>query len=227
MTVVIAHRGDPVGHWENTLEAFESARALGASMVELDCKLTRDNHVVALHDHSLARLWGVDKPVRGVDWDDVRAIRRNGYRIPDLAEVLDALDVPVMLDMPDVEVLEAAVRVTETARAVDRCVFAGNIPALVHLRQAHRSARIALTWDRPRLPPTELLASAVPEWFNPCWRHATPEVVEWAHAGGLRVSVWTVDRRSRMRKVLRSGVDAVVTNHTARLVRLLDRRPPR
>jgi glycerophosphoryl diester phosphodiesterase len=222
VTVTLAHRGDPVGHRENTLEAFESARALGADMIELDCKLTRDGHVAVLHDNTLTRLWGVPKPVRQLDWDQVRAIKAGGYRIPDLAEVLATVPLPVMVDVSGVEVLEGALAVAQAANATDRCVFAGATDALVRLRQVFPAARIALTWDNRRLPGAELLEATRPEWFNPFHGLVTPRTVERMHAARLAVSVWTVDHLSDIRRVLNAGVDAVISNQIARLVAAVD-----
>jgi glycerophosphoryl diester phosphodiesterase len=223
VTVTIAHRGDPVNHWENTIEAFESAAGLGADMVELDCRLTRDGHVAVLHDKTLRRAWGVPRPIEALSWDEVSAIRRNGYRIPGLAEVFSAVQLPVMVDVPSVEVLEAAFGVAARANALDRCVFAGHTGALVRLRQLSESARIALSWDKRKLPSPELLATTKPEWFNPHWRLAAAHDVEQMHAAGIGVSVWTVDRPRTMKRFVGSGVDAVITNHTARFVSLLRR----
>ncbi len=226
MTIVIAHRGHHVEHLENTLEAFARAGALGADMVELDCRLTADGHVVVLHDRTLARLWGVAKPVKSVGWDKVSRIRRQGMRIPELAEVLRAIELPVMVDVPGVKVLEASYAVVVAAGAVERCIFAGHTGAMARLREMSPSARIALSWGRRELPSTELLARTKPEWFNPRWRLAPPSVVDHMHESGIGVSVWTVDRRRHMKQVLRAGVDAVVTNRTERLVPLLARRAP-
>jgi glycerophosphoryl diester phosphodiesterase len=58
----IAHRGEPVGHRENTLAAVTAAVALGADLVEIDVQVTADGAVVLLHDDTLERLW--DVPVR-------------------------------------------------------------------------------------------------------------------------------------------------------------------
>jgi glycerophosphoryl diester phosphodiesterase len=55
VTLAIAHQGDHTEHLENTIEAFESAAALGADMVELDCQLSAGGHVVVLHDSTLTR----------------------------------------------------------------------------------------------------------------------------------------------------------------------------
>jgi glycerophosphoryl diester phosphodiesterase len=221
VTVTIAHQGDRANHWGNTLQAFKSAAALGADMIELDCQLTLDRHVVVLHDKTLTRPWGVPRPVATVAWREVAAIRREGYRIPELAEVLSLVQLPVMVDVPSIAVLEPALAVAEAANAMDRCVFAGHTGALVRLRQLAPSARIALSWDKLALPSEELLANTKPEWFNPYWRLACTRVVKQMHAAGFGVCVWTVDRPRDMRRVLRAGVDAVITNQTARLVSLV------
>ena len=52
---IIAHRGAwgtaaPSAPAENTLEAFEAAIALGADMIELDVRRTRDGHLIVFHD---------------------------------------------------------------------------------------------------------------------------------------------------------------------------------
>jgi glycerophosphoryl diester phosphodiesterase len=226
VTIAIAHRGDPVNHRENTLEAFTAAVALGAEMVELDCKLTSNGHVVVLHDRTLHRLWAVERPVASLTWEEVSAVRRDGYRIPDLAEVLDAVALPIMVDVPDAEVLEASFAVVEAAGAVDRCIFAGETGALVRLRKISPVARVALSWDKRRLPSAELLLNTRPEWFNPHWRLANRAVVERMHAGGLGVSVWTVDRPWQMRRMLAAGVDAVITNRAERLIAVRQAQPP-
>jgi glycerophosphoryl diester phosphodiesterase len=223
VTLTIAHRGDPVNHWGNTLPAFDSAAALGADMVELDCRLTSDGQVVVVHDETLAQPWGVRRPVAKMTWDEVSALGRCGSRIPRLAEALSAVALPLMVDVPSVMVLEASLAVVKGANALDRCVFAGHTDALVRLRQIAPSARIALSWEKFSLPHAELLASTKPEWFNPHWPLATRRVVDQMHTAGLGVSVWTVDRKWQMRRVLRAGVDAVITNRTARFVSLVQK----
>ena len=221
MTIVVAHRGDPVNHLGNTLEAFESAAALGADMIELDCRVTADGQVVVVHDETLARPWGVHKPVAALTWEQVCAVGQDGRRIPRLADILRATQLPVMVDMPGIEVVDASLAVVREAGALGRCVFAGRTGALVRLRQMAPSARIALSWDKRELPGPELLNSTKPEFFNPYWRLVSARVVADMHSAGVGVSVWTLDRRWEMRRVLRMGVDAVITNQTARLVALL------
>jgi glycerophosphoryl diester phosphodiesterase len=222
--LAIAHRGEPIGCLENTLDAFARARELGADMVELDCRLTRDGRVIVLHDPTLERLWGVAKPVADLPWAEVAALRHNGQRVPLLEEALEATVLPMMVDLPDPKAATPALSVVETAGALDRCFFAGSTAGLARIRGRSSAARIALTWDRRELPTRELLQRIRPDWWNPYHHLATPEAVGWAHRCGMGLSVWTVDRRRDIARALAAGVDAVISNQVARAVAEVARR---
>jgi len=51
----IAHRGASGAFPENTRLALSKAIAAGADMIEIDCQLSRDGHVVIFHDEKLRR----------------------------------------------------------------------------------------------------------------------------------------------------------------------------
>ncbi len=52
---IIAHRGASAYAPENTMAAFELAVSMGLDEVETDVHLTKDGHLLLLHDHSLDR----------------------------------------------------------------------------------------------------------------------------------------------------------------------------
>src|SRR6476620_5804061 len=52
---IIAHRGLPHEHPENSLEGFAAALALGVDAIELDVHLTADGVPVVHHDPTLGR----------------------------------------------------------------------------------------------------------------------------------------------------------------------------
>jgi glycerophosphoryl diester phosphodiesterase len=222
--LAIAHRGDPVGHRENTLPAFAAAVALGADMVELDLRRTRDGVIVALHDQTLWRLWGVDASVGDLDWSEVAALGSGERRIPTLDEALAAVPCELMIDFTRREVVAGALSAVEAAGAMGRSLFVtGNVPALRMLRSLSAEARIGLTWTESTSPPLDLLGELAAECWNPMFSLVTPEAVAAVHAAGRRVSTWTVDHEKDLGRVVAAGVDAVVSNRIGALVHFLGR----
>ncbi|WP_430602141.1 glycerophosphoryl diester phosphodiesterase [Enterococcus sp. DIV0724b] len=55
MTKIIAHRGSKGTHPENTLAAFKEAIRIGSDGIELDVQLSRDKHLVVIHDEMIDR----------------------------------------------------------------------------------------------------------------------------------------------------------------------------
>ena len=225
MTVTaIAHRGEPVGHRENTLPAFEAAVALGADMVEIDLRRTRDGAIVVLHDQTLERLWGRATSVGDLDLDEVAALGQDDVRIPTLAAVLQAVPLPLMIDFTRREVVPGALQAVLAAGALPRCLFVtGNVAALQQLRAQSAEARLGLTWvDEPE-PPLPLQRELAAEYRNPMSALVTAEGVRAVHGAGLLVSCWTVDTPEETTRVLEAGVDAVVSNRIAALMARLGR----
>ena len=225
MTVLaIAHRGDPVGHRENTLPAFAAAVALGADMVELDLRRTRDGVIVALHDQTLERLWGVDASVGELDWSEVAALGSGERRIPTLDEALAVVPCELMIDFTRREVVPGALSAVQAAGAIGRSLFvSGNVPGLRMLRSLSAEARIGLTWTVDTSPPLDLLAELGAEFWNPIFSLVTPDGAAAVRASGRRVSAWTVDQEEDMARMVSAGVDAVVSNRIGALVRALGR----
>jgi glycerophosphoryl diester phosphodiesterase len=90
---VIAHRGVHSGAAsENTMEAFELARAAGADMIELDVRRSGDGQLAILHDHAHAGV-ALDR----CSLDEFEA--RTGFRPPLLEEVLAWASGRIALDV--------------------------------------------------------------------------------------------------------------------------------
>jgi glycerophosphoryl diester phosphodiesterase len=224
--LAIAHRGDPIGHRENTLPAFAAAVAQGADMLELDLRRTRDGAIVVLHDQSLLRLWELDASVGDLELAEVARRGAGDVRIPTLRQAFDAVppDVELMVDFTRREVVAGALDQALSADALERCLFVtGNVEALRLLRGLSGRARIGLTWTEGADPPLPLLDELGAEYWNPMFSFVTAEGVDAVHEAGLRVSTWTVDSREDMARVVTDGVDAVVSNRVAELVDFLGR----
>ena len=78
---------------ENSLAAFRLAAKEGYG-IELDVQLSKDGQVVVFHDDTLPRVCGVEGPVDGRSFAELRKLRLCGTeeRIPLLSEVLASID---------------------------------------------------------------------------------------------------------------------------------------
>ncbi|XP_041851776.1 lysophospholipase D GDPD3a [Melanotaenia boesemani] len=67
----ISHRGGSGERIESTIEAFDHAVKQGTQMLEMDCHLTHDGHVVVSHDENLLRQTGHDVTVSSLCLQDL------------------------------------------------------------------------------------------------------------------------------------------------------------
>ncbi|MFF9488717.1 glycerophosphodiester phosphodiesterase [Streptomyces sp. NPDC014676] len=210
----VAHRGDPYRVRENTLASLRSALHRGADAVEIDVRLTRDGVPVLLHDGTLKRLWGHDRPLSSLSWEEVRGVTDDG--VPMLSDALAATDGGrVMIDLPGTPDVRAVRRIVDAVRergAQDRVYYCAGAPAMLAVRAADPSAEIALT--RTTLAPARagLLEAIRPRWLNYRFGLVDRVLADRVHRAGYLLSVWTPDTRRSMRRLLALGVDSITTN---------------
>lgn len=77
---------------ENTLAAIKHAVLKGYS-VEFDVQITKDNHLIVLHDENLKRLCNRDINIKNSNYDDIRYLKINNSNetIPLLRDVLNEI----------------------------------------------------------------------------------------------------------------------------------------
>ncbi|HEY9371251.1 glycerophosphodiester phosphodiesterase [Streptomyces sp.] len=216
---VVAHRGDPYRVRENTLRSIASAVERGADAVEIDVRLTRDRVPVLLHDDTLKRLWGHDRPLSALSYAEVRGLTGDG--IPTLDEALETAGAhPLMIDLPGGN--EASVRTivgaVHDAGAGDRVYYCAGGVAMLQVRAADPAAEIALTWTSLAPPRPVLLDVVKPRWLNYRFGLVSRALADRVHRDGLLLSVWTADTRRTMRRLIANGVDSITTNRPDALV---------
>ncbi|MCD2194946.1 glycerophosphodiester phosphodiesterase [Actinomycetospora endophytica] len=227
-----AHRGWHVGDLaglENTLAAFRRARDEGYSYVETDVHATRDGVLVVHHDATLRRVAGHPGVLRAMEWADVAPVRVRGReKLPRLEEALEALPgMRFNVDLKSPGALRPMLELLERDDVAERVAVAstdeGRLRA-VRQRFGDRvvtgvSARAALSL-RTRSVLPRAISRHVPVGGDlaqlPVRFGGLPVVdatsLRAAHAAGLEVHVWTVDRASEMHRLLDLGVDGLMTD---------------
>ncbi len=93
---LIAHRGWPDRHAENSLEGLRAVLEAGARFVEFDVQITADGHPVVIHDDDLSRLTGrwlhvTQLPLAELQKLEIHSPQGAGAAIPTLDAVMEAL----------------------------------------------------------------------------------------------------------------------------------------
>lgn len=222
--LVWAHRGASAHATENTIAAFELAKAHGADGIELDVFQCGTGEVVVFHDEDLGRLGvGVDPALRAprLPWADLGAIElRGGHRIPLLADALRATDLMVNVELKSFRparpgALPAAVaRVIADAGAAERVVVSSFDPVM--LWQLHRVAPhlpIGFLFETGAVRPLRNLGGVLgASSLHPHHPLCTPEAIAGWHERGFAVHTWTVDDPDRLRALSAAGIDGVFAN---------------
>lgn len=221
----IAHRGEPIGHRENTLPGIVAALEAGADIVEIDVKITGDGQVVLLHDLTLERLWDDPRTITEVDHDQIA-------QIPSLAATLDLIGPSgkaLLIDMDSDHWAEPSrLVVAEAVRSgvitAEQVIWCGRFDSLRVIREADPQARIIFSWDEGdqngRLPADSMITDLAPEAFNPHWPMLDDAVLGWIADHGLASCCWTVDDEAVMQQLLDRGVNAMITNRIQQLQEL-------
>ncbi|MFI6418400.1 glycerophosphodiester phosphodiesterase [Streptomyces sp. NPDC050842] len=218
----VAHRGDPYRVRENTLPSIASAIGRGADAVEVDVRLTKDGVPVLLHDDTLKRLWGHDRPLSRLSYEQLRELTYDD--VPTLREALITVGAHrLMLDLPggNEDSVRTIVGTVRECGAGERVYYCAGAVAMLQVRAADPAAEIALTWTSLAPPRRVLLDAVRPKWLNYRFGLVSRELTERVHRDGLLVSAWTADTTRTMRKLIFNGVDSITTNRVDALAAAL------
>jgi glycerophosphoryl diester phosphodiesterase len=237
---VVGHRGAMARCPENTMAAFQAAIDLGASWVELDVHLTRDGALAVIHDEGLERTTNgaglvneyTLEQLQRLDAGSWFAAEYAGQRIPSLDEVLAwarERDVVVDVEIKNAPSYYAGIEQTVVA-TLDRhgmseqvLVSSFDHPAVERVRSLDGRIATGVLYAHRPLDALAMARSAHADVLLPQWPYVVPEDVEAAHAAGLRVIPWGPASESDiLMRLLRAGVDGIISNDPAVLRQVLD-----
>ena len=229
MPFACAHRGNSSLFRENTIESISSAIQAGADVVEIDVRLSLDGEVVLIHDLTLERMRGVNRPVTAMTWSEISKIQSDGYRIPLLREVVELFVGKKSLLMIDMEPAEPALPalkvVLDSKLPISQTTWCGNDDAMAAIKKAAPEARIWLAWDSLEHPTLADIADMKPEFLNFQYSFIDSKMVKAAHDLGCKVSVWTVQDAPTMRWACAVGVDSITSDYLPSLQKVIGEKP--
>jgi len=233
---LFAHRGCSSLAPENTMEAFHLAKHLGSPGLELDIHLCKSGELVVLHDDSLLRTTGLNRPVEDCIWDELKDLDAGSWkdgrfshcRLPLLQEVLETFLPDLYIDIelktrkssadPLPGALAELLRSFGPRAAGHITVSSFNPLALRSFKKLAFQFPTAIIWcDDPELPP--YLHHGEGRWLSGCdYLKPIHEKVSqgfmlmMGKLGRRPIVPWTVDSPDLARTLLGQGVAGLISN---------------
>jgi glycerophosphoryl diester phosphodiesterase len=214
---VIGHRGAAAYAPENTLDSLREARRRGASWVEIDVKLTADSVPILMHDPSLKRTTGIDRPVAATPRAELpKSVPTLEQAIACMAEL--GLGCNVEIKPCKGREAETAVAAVTTLR---RC-WPATLPAPL-LSSFKRASLAAAREAAPEFARAILLSEIEPTWrahadavgaggVNTDGTKLTFVRAVEIRKAGYALGVYTINGGDAAKALIGMGVDCVITD---------------
>lgn len=229
-TNVYAHRGASGYEPENTMEAFELAKKMGADGIELDIQLTKDEEVIVLHDYTIDRTSDGKGFVKDYTLKELKEFNfnrgmNNGiYRIPLLSDVLDliknsnmTLNIELKCDsmFPYEKMLSKTIDMVRDFKVEDQILYSSfDHYALRKLKFLNMGAKTGILYDACLYEPWKYAKTIGATRLHPLFTSLyEPYIIDLAHREGMEINTWTVNDMDICRQLVIKGVDGVITNY--------------
>ncbi|MFP3897652.1 MAG: glycerophosphodiester phosphodiesterase [Anaerolineales bacterium] len=225
MVYSVGHRGAAGIEPENTIRGFRRALEIGVDRAECDIHITKDSHLVVMHDETVDRTTDGTGAIRSLTLEEVRSLDAGeGERVPTLAEVLEVMRnrAILLIELKGEGVEEQAIRTVKDMGMEDQVVCTS-----FHLDRLRRVKRLAPSFEVGAIfsePPDDVCQRALEAGAGGIGIYhgnLRQELVQEAHRCGLEVRAWNPDTVPEMWAMIDLGVDGVGSNRPDLLVPLL------
>lgn len=226
--LIIAHRSGPILYPEQTVASARHALSLGADMVEIDARLSKDGELIISHDASAMRVFGVDRDVSLMSAEEFRALRHRCA--PDhsahlLKDYIDANIFPLLIHIKVSDAIPPLLALLDERGCTDRVVLGVASPDEAKCARAICPDIALLSFaKREDIPEMIELGCEYIRLWEP-W--LSEEAVNQIKAGGTRLAVMTGEAEvgypvgepsdDGIRRVLSYSPDAVLINDVRRI----------
>jgi glycerophosphoryl diester phosphodiesterase len=229
--LIVGHRGAPDCAPENTMASFREGVQQGADIIELDVRLSADQHVIVFHDEYLDRTTDGNGPLAERTLDELKSLDAGGWyhprfageTIPTLHEVLAWAmgHVPLFIELkyssvPGPALGECVVQqVTAHGMADQVMIISFAHQALMWIKEGSSDTATGALYFDPGVDPVTLAQKIGANAVMPLWHLVTAGDVARCHEAGIFVNTW--GPAADYAALIAMGVDCVSADHPARV----------
>jgi len=232
---IIGHRGAAAHAPENTMASFAQGVQLGADAIELDVHLSRDGHLIVMHDPKVSRTTNGHGHIKDMTLAEIKQLdagawfndQFRGERVPTLVEVLDWAKgrIPFIVEIkgdpqPAVGIEEKIVKLLCAYDLLDdTLIISFHHPALLRIKELEPRLVTAISYLAQLIDPVAAVRAANANGalgHASCW---TPEMVTQVRAAGIAALTWYTEKYTPegMQSLMELGLDGILIDYPGQL----------
>ena len=211
----IGHRGARAYEPENTLSSFRKAIELGANAVELDVRKTKDGKLVVIHNADVNKTTNGEGAVNDLTLEQIqKLVTDKNEHIPTLDDVLDSVGkkVKVLVEIKEVGTEKQVLDMIQQKGITDNVILVSfHEESLKKIRELNDKIETGLIYVRHKNPvqtALDLKAAYLLSLYS--FTHSAN--VKKAHEKGLKVIVWTINKKEEVEEYKKKGVDGIASD---------------
>ncbi len=239
LPLIIGHRGASAHAPENTIAAFEQALKYHADGVELDAKLTKDDHIVVIHDKTVNRTTDGIGEIKKLSLVEIQSLdagskfdkRFHNEKIPLLEEVFESIGKKILINIeltnyanPSDQLPEKVAELVKKHNMQDSIIFSSFLPkTLLRIRKilpTIPAGILALPGLAGAFSRSLFGKWITPELVHPHFTDVHTGYVQREHQRHRKVTVWTVDTEKDIKNMLLFDVDGIITDDVPLVLKL-------
>jgi glycerophosphoryl diester phosphodiesterase len=236
--IIYAHRGASGTAPENTMAAFEKAVAVGSQGIECDVQMTKEGKLIICHDELVDRTTNGKGFIKDKTYEEIKSLDAgkwfdegySGQRIPLLEELLDLVKLSgiflnIELKTGIVQYHGMEDKVAEMVKSydlLDKTIFSSfNHYSLVEIKDKYPTAITGALFMEGLYQPWKYLESIKCNCAHPFYMAAQPIITAGLLQNGYTINTFTVDDPAIGERLIKAGVEGIITNHPERMLAIL------
>jgi glycerophosphoryl diester phosphodiesterase len=234
-TKIIGHRGVSSLAPENTIAGFKLAKELGASIIETDLYITKDNHIVAMHDPLIERTTNGSGNIENMTLAELKQFVVNKQfpgkfldeRIPTLQEILDYIrgtDCSIILEIKSEQprLIDELARVLNQVENKDN-IIVGCFDQTKLKAVGGKVPDVKLLWFNGWVAIDTKLEESLRNsldgvqfyeaGFGPDYTTVGPKFLEASKHRNIQTWVWTINDNQSLNSFMAMGVHGITTDY--------------
>jgi glycerophosphoryl diester phosphodiesterase len=223
--LITAHRGASGYAPENTVASINKALQFNSDIIEIDVQETKDGEIILHHDFTLKRTAKVQKLIANLTMNEISVLDVGSWfhskfkdeRIPSLNQIIDLVKGRALLNIE----LKSGIHQHQLAEKVvsfviergisDECFLTSFDFSLIE-RVKSQSSKIKTGYIFSILNNINPQTIEKVDILSVNHRFLSKRLIKFAKEKKKEIHVWTVNKEKEMLRLMKSGIDSIITN---------------